>query len=619
MPALASFAVLLLFCIDGAIGDLVTSFVQNEMTAFQMEPQSKAVKYGSSARFSCNSSITPTGYPSYPNLIITWYKDGSAINIDERIVRQQQGGYSTLEIRSVTNSDAGCYQCSIQDGPSYEDMPCPSLLAGPASYMYITLSAPAYLVVISIPPVIYLGKISKTIYIQKHETKLLFCQASGNPYPTLSWYKNGKTLNNHTLVISYDNYGIFQCFANNTAGVTYETIRVLRYGVPNPPQNLHCTPKELSYMILGQAILSWTKPTYSGYPTVAASANIFYTVTVCTNGHAESQDRTSATLYKTIMQNDFYTYFYYISISINGTSSGKTFCRIFPPDRYLEPRGFETVNCSGNSALATWNVDPYNLFVTVNSVTIWGFCLNGTKTKCPAPLPCRLCLAMALTLQGDNHIDALPYVDQGYEDAGVREGALRLVEEETRRYKPTKNYLEHLSALKSTFETPIVKAEFDRISARQPMELLSMKRYELPQPGTAQKNDLAAWQEAVDNSMAQLEHQVGRITNLELLSQYSVNEWKLHNGFLTQMVEHEQKKLKQLRGKVQEVNWQRKTEQAAAGAQLQTLSNHWNALVHKNFEIEKACVELEKELETLREKLGQRNSDVPPEEPQIAQ
>ena len=35
-------------------------------------------------------------------------------------------------------------------------------------------------------------------------------------------------------------------------------------------------------------------------------------------------------------------------------------------------------------------------------------------------------------------------------------------------------------------------------------------RYELPQPGTAQKNDLAAWQEAVDNSMAQLEHQVGR-------------------------------------------------------------------------------------------------------------
>lgn len=28
---------------------------------------------------------------------------------------------------------------------------------------------------------------------------------------------------------------------------------------------------------------------------------------------------------------------------------------------------------------------------------------------------------MALNLQGDSHIDALPYVDQGYEDPGVRE------------------------------------------------------------------------------------------------------------------------------------------------------------------------------------------------------
>ena len=35
-------------------------------------------------------------------------------------------------------------------------------------------------------------------------------------------------------------------------------------------------------------------------------------------------------------------------------------------------------------------------------------------------------------------------------------------------------------------------------------------RYELPQPAAAQRNDLGAWQESVDNSMAQLEHQAGR-------------------------------------------------------------------------------------------------------------
>lgn len=41
-----------------------------------------------------------------------------------------------------------------------------------------------------------------------------------------------------------------------------------------------------------------------------------------------------------------------------------------------------------------------------------------------------------------------------------------------------------------------------------PFALIS--RYELPQPSAAQKNDVGAWQESVENSMAQLEHQAGR-------------------------------------------------------------------------------------------------------------
>ena len=32
-------------------------------------------------------------------------------------------------------------------------------------------------------------------------------------------------------------------------------------------------------------------------------------------------------------------------------------------------------------------------------------------------------------------------------------------------------------------------------------------RYELPQPNTAQKNDVGAWKDCVNNSYAQLEHQ----------------------------------------------------------------------------------------------------------------
>ena len=42
------------------------------------------------------------------------------------------------------------------------------------------------------------------------------------------------------------------------------------------------------------------------------------------------------------------------------------------------------------------------------------------------------------------------------------------------------------------------------------MDCLFVYRYELPQPGATQKNDVGAWQDYVNNSCAQLEHQNGR-------------------------------------------------------------------------------------------------------------
>lgn len=85
-----------------------------------------------------------------------------------------------------------------------------------------------------------------------------------------------------------------------------------------------------------------------------------------------------------------------------------------------------------------------------------------------------------------------------------------MVEEETRRYRPTKNYLEHLNPMSITFETSVLKHEFERMHNRLPMEVLSMKRYELPPPPSGKMNDLSAWNESVENSSAQLEHQATR-------------------------------------------------------------------------------------------------------------
>eukprot|EP00112_Aurelia_sp_Birch-Aquarium-sp1_P001993 Seg1219.5 transcript_id=Seg1219.5/GoldUCD/mRNA.D3Y31 product="Pre-mRNA-splicing factor SPF27" protein_id=Seg1219.5/GoldUCD/D3Y31 len=199
--------------------------------------------------------------------------------------------------------------------------------------------------------------------------------------------------------------------------------------------------------------------------------------------------------------------------------------------------------------------------------------------------------------------DALPYIDQDYEEPGVRDTVNSLIEEETRRYRPTKNYLEYLPEPKfGTFETPVMKKEFERIANKQPVEHLSMKRYELPQPTANQKTDVSAWNECLRNSMAQLEHQSTRIANLELLSQFGADAWRSHNEVLQQMLDEQQRQLNHLRKHIQDINWDRKSAQIKAGEELQMLESSWIGLVSKNYEIERACATLEAEIDALKEK-----------------
>ncbi|GBN98749.1 Pre-mRNA-splicing factor SPF27, partial [Araneus ventricosus] len=177
-------------------------------------------------------------------------------------------------------------------------------------------------------------------------------------------------------------------------------------------------------------------------------------------------------------------------------------------------------------------------------------------------------------MAGEVVVDALPYIDQGYDDPGVRDAVFSMVEEETRRYRPTKNYLEHLPPLNlHAFETEVIRTEFERLQARLPMDVLSMKRYELPQPPAGKMSDLAAWTESVENSMAQLEHQATRICNLELMGVYGCETWKACNGILVQMTNQTQKQLQDLKKKILEVNWQRKNSQNTAGEKLKELES----------------------------------------------
>lgn len=181
-----------------------------------------------------------------------------------------------------------------------------------------------------------------------------------------------------------------------------------------------------------------------------------------------------------------------------------------------------------------------------------------------------------------------------------------MVEEECRRYRPTKNYLEHLPTLNSgAFETKLMSQEFERIQNRIPMETLSMKRYELPPPAAGRLSEVSAWEEAIDNSKAQLEHQWVRTMNLELMLDYGIEAWKAYLEVFVALQAKAQNQLQALKKKIQDVNWQRKQAQTQAGEKLRTLEANWVLLVSKNYEIEQQCVELEKQIHTLRSHIAE--------------
>ncbi|KAF2358323.1 Pre-mRNA-splicing factor SPF27 [Trinorchestia longiramus] len=153
-----------------------------------------------------------------------------------------------------------------------------------------------------------------------------------------------------------------------------------------------------------------------------------------------------------------------------------------------------------------------------------------------------------------------------------------------------------------------MRNEFERMSSRQPMDTLSMKRYELPPPPPGKMTDGSAWSECVDNSFAQLEHQATRLMNLELLSENGSEAWKSHNEELQRMLTRAQAELADLKKAVQEVNWSRKSLQTKAGEELRHLESTWVSLVSRNYDIEQACVNLQRQVDRYSDMVNAKES-----------
>ena len=142
-----------------------------------------------------------------------------------------------------------------------------------------------------VPPIFLDEKVKTILFEQKatSDTEMqIQCQVIGLPAPSVTLHRNGVPLSVQSISVSNAGpYGIYQCFANNSAGASYRIIRVLWKGrinasflhpvcmllhlpaslpitdTVNPPSNILCNRNMTS-----QAIhISWMAPKYFGSDT----------------------------------------------------------------------------------------------------------------------------------------------------------------------------------------------------------------------------------------------------------------------------------------------------------------------------------------------------------------
>ena len=108
---------------------------------------------------------------------------------------------------------------------------------------------------------------------------------------------------------------------------------------------------------------------------------------------------------------------------------------------------------------------------------------------------------------------------------------------------------------------------------------------------------LEAWRAAVDAAAAQLEQQSNRQENLELLKKYGSAAWRAHNEQVGREKEYLAQQLAAQRQANDTLNRKRKAGQVAVAGDLQALQNGFYALAEKNRTIQRACDELQAQLD----------------------
>mmetsp|Transcript_22522 Transcript_22522/g.31366 ORF Transcript_22522/g.31366 Transcript_22522/m.31366 type:complete len:229 (+) Transcript_22522:69-755(+) len=225
-----------------------------------------------------------------------------------------------------------------------------------------------------------------------------------------------------------------------------------------------------------------------------------------------------------------------------------------------------------------------------------------------------------LQAQYSDLLDSLPYVDESVNDDATESQVKRLIQQEMRSFQPPQYLSKYSNVSTNLFHNhPLLQSEMDRIAKKIEQEergfpadnshRIDQTRYQLQPPPLNQKSDVQAWEKALNNAQAQLEHQYLRIENLELLQTYGANSWIQFNSFLDNTLKRLNTDLDETKKQLETVNLQRKNEQGACGTVIRNLESKRSELIHKNLQIEAACESLDEELRKLKKrKLEQNNS-----------
>ncbi|KAF2073054.1 hypothetical protein CYY_005637 [Polysphondylium violaceum] len=210
---------------------------------------------------------------------------------------------------------------------------------------------------------------------------------------------------------------------------------------------------------------------------------------------------------------------------------------------------------------------------------------------------------MKVVIEGSENIDSLPYVDPPIEN-GEQELINNMIKEEMSKFTPP-DYLAQLPSY-TDFDYDnfhFLNNEFDRLKAGKQMEAFDISRYKASAP--AKQSDAEQWRVSIDNAKSQLEHQDLRKINLELLSKYGANSWKLYLSDLEIVQKTLKRQLEHQQLQIQEINVKRKLEQESTIERINQNQKKWLELVNKNREIEFACLQFENEIEKLKEQQHQ--------------